>query len=1212
MRFHRPSRERSRRSSLLSVVAVAVWTLLPARPCCAEEADWRPTRFRVTLRSAEPVAWRGVLALSEGRLERLQSINYEPHAAAGTSLDRGRVRLHYGLPLATDVFDITARCPAEAELVVRLGPEGETARLAIAPAREARQSARIDALGAEIQIDRLASDRIRIETDRKSLLFSPGEEFAFTAVVDPGTEAASRAYDLEVTLSRGRSGEEVWRSEATRIDPREPIARTPIKIPLSDTEGVYRVAVVARRPSGFLDRFPALSGIGGATNEPVLLKRTFQVAVHDASQRPPRLGGWREAYTFDPRVHRWADRLPEWMRWRRLPWFASGPISSDSRTDLQAEGGGAIEIAPAAAGGAHWRAYPLPVKEVGSAYAVEVETLGEPGDRLTIAVLEPDALGDLRALGTAVTLTEPRWNRDQPRPPQRLLIRPRTDSPLLVIANPDADRPARFGRIRLLKSWGSGAGVLEETPTERVVALDWPDSDLPHAVGASHAGVREASYQPYEVPDLVTYYETAIALADRVEAAGANAAVVPVNQNGAAIFPSRVWGSPYYDLGVWSDGSADLPRRELLAMIAREFRRRGLKLVPTLRFDAPTAFLEAAPTEANYDPAAAEPTRLRGAAVVETLNAMGDPGVLAGVAVRASPGGWGLLHQPPNEEQSAERLALGYRRLAEYLSSRAERKPLLILPAEATDDLVAATELTPRLGETSQAAAAFLSRTGLAELAPSGLVATPFGAPQEPLTALRRVLPGGVPHQAYAMSSGRQPVRLIASAVKLRNAAGKDLRLPSLRATPQTEAALLARAVAADTPLLVLHGQGTAGMLNESTTALRSAFAALPIAPADDATEDKPKSDAQDVAASVRPTADGASLATVTNRSAWRRRVQLTVTTPSRVQGERLFVEGERPEWFEAGRHALDLELAPHETAAWRFSGSGVEVDGVRLEPAPVAQRELAASLADLQSRDTTVRRPVELIRNPSFELDSADGSGPTGWRVRGETTRVVSAAIDGTAAVRLRSSSEQAAELISDPFPTPTTGQLAIFLRTQAVELGEGGELKIEIVQPRGDYRRSTRLGPDQLSVVDEDGWSPFVLFPLDDLPLVTGGKLELRVSLTGEAEVLVDELRTEDLILPLDGYGPIEKRAEKFALVRLMTTGEKLLSEGRLEACREVLDSYWAGFLRDNFPQRGVDPIASTEAPAEPAEEPEADPSEKPPSVSERLRGYLPRWWR
>lgn len=1167
----------------------------------------------MTLRAEEPIAWRGELSLTEGRLERLQSINYDPQAAASNSLDEGRVRLHYRRAIATDVFDVTALCPPGTTLNARLSPDGEAAGIAIDEARGGAQAAPLPELKTEVQVRRLASDRLRIETDRQSLLFDPGESFRFQAIIDPPTAERAQAFDVVTTLARGRAGAEVWQGEPTRLDTVTGTDPVPVEIPLPKDEGVYRVSVVVKRPSGFLNRFPSLPGMKGSTSESVVLRRTFQLAVLDPRSTPPQLGGWREAYAFDPRVHRWSDRVPEWMRWRRLPWFARGPLSSDSRTDLQAEGNGAIEIAAASQEGSPWRAYPLPIDEVGAAYAVEVEPLGAPGERLTIGVLEPDALGDLRPLGGVITHTVPRWNTDAKPRPLRLLVRPRTDSPLLVIANPSTESRARFGRIRLLKSAGEQRS---KPPQDRVIALDWSDCDLSHSVGASHAAVREANFPPYEIPDLLTHYETAIGLADRVEAAGANAAVVPVNQNGAAVFASRLWGSPYYDLGVWTDGAADLPRRELLRLVAFEFRRRGLRLVPALRFDAPSAAIESTPTlDGAYDPDAVTAHRFRGEAVLEALgalNATGRTNVLAGVAVRASAEGWALPLEAPSSEATSRRLAASYADLDALVRKRTGGRPLIVLPNELAERPAASRALAPSLGGSSQGAADLITRAALGSIGNQTLVALPYGMPREPLAQLRRVWPDSANRLVSSFRSAREPVRLIASGSRLRNSGGVDVRLPATACLPDEAASLLAQTTANGMQIVLLDGGSPAGSLDTRIAGLARQLLELPTSglnetrSADAESRDAPTND---FATNGIDTPDGRSLASATNLSAWKRRVRLTLTTPSRLQGVRLR-DAEQPEWFEPGRHAIDLEIAPFATAAWRFSGPGARIEGVRIEPATEAQRELAESLADLQSRDTTVRRRVALIPNSSFETAGPDAA-PESWERFGEVEHNATVAIDGAASVRLRSTEADDAVLLSTPFDSTKTGQLAVFLRTKAIRLADDSQLRLELFEVNGDYRSATRLAKEQLSAVETDGWSPSVLFPNEDLPHKRDTKLRLRLTLSGDAEVHVDQIETEDLILPLDGFGPIEKRAEKFALVRLLTTGEKLLAEGRLEACRELLDSYWAGFLRDNFPQHGIESTATAEVTAESIDAAESD-QEQTPSVSERLRGYLPRWWR
>ncbi len=378
---------------------------------------------------------------------------------------------------------------------------------------------------------------------------------------------------------------------------------------------------------------------------------------------------------------------------------------------------------------------------------------------------------------------------------------------------------------------------------------------------------------------------------------------------------------------------------------------------------------------------------------------------------------------------------------------------------------------------------------------------------------------------------------------------------------------------------------------------------------------------ARDIDAFAHDLGEGGSIAVVTNQSAWPRRVQVTIQTPQRLRGAA--VDPRHPgatlspasQWFDAGDHVLDLPLGPYQSAAWRFAAAGVRVAGVRVDPKPEALRELAEALADLQSRDTTKRRSFDRLQNPSFETPTSGVAGESpvvGWRL-GEGAAIDAAvAADGATSVRLRSTANQPATFSSEPFTAPSTGQLALGLRLLPHQLQPGCELRIDLEQVNGPYRNHASASAGQLSPPSGEPagsgkWLPIV-FPMDDLPLSASGAMRLRFTLVGEGELSVDDLRPEDLVLPLDGHGGIDMRTERFAIVRLLQTSQTLLDEARLEACRERLDSYWARFLTKNYPRRET-AVAQDAAP-KPAEEPAAEATT--PSLSERLRGYMPRWWR
>jgi hypothetical protein len=1200
-------------------------------------------RFRVEIDATKPIAWRGEMSVTGGSLERLQPLSLDPAAAAGSSLEDGRVRLHHRNAIARDVFDITVRATDEDVLELQLSDDDtSTSKIPLAQARSATPAARltipIGQTGATVTLSRLPADRIRLESPRESFVFQPSERFACDVALEPEGLKAGDEFEFVAALSRGRSGAEVWRSEPSRIVvPAAGSPRTTIDLTLPVNEGVYRLTLVAKKPAGFRTKFLPTSPLLNTADTP-LAQRTLQLAIFDPKQRPLKPGDWQEAFAFDPRSIGWADRLPERMRWRRLPWFAAGPRSSEEDADTPREG--AIEIAPSPGDGrVHWRAYPLSVDQPGATYAVEVETLGAPGDLLTIAVLEPDALGDLRPVSGVVTHVTPRWNRDGKAAPAKLMIRPRTNSPLLVLSNPSEATAARFGKVRLLKSRGveSVASAIERPANERVVALDWLEADLSHALGASHV---RSELGAFEQPDLVTYWETATALADRVQAAGASAAAVPVNQAGGALYASRLWTTPRYDLSVWSDGSADTPRRELLQLIALELDRRGLKLVPVLRFDAPTPTIDA--QNGSYDAEGSDAAVARRLAVEEVLDAIGDRNVVAGVAIRLTPGSWALRNATTDETpESADRLVAAYDELARAASEVVGRPlPLVLLSSELTAAPEVSRHLLPQLGASADGVTAFAAKSGLAGIADkstAAMVSAPFGAvaPEAQqrgdlatdivLSGLRRSLPANAGRDARSLRTSSFPLRLIDSDKRLRGTGGSttgEILLPAIAVAPTAEPALLASAIDDGVRIVTLDGDASAGWLDDAAIAQRQFCAATPVIPAPTSQASADPDASRDINAYAHDIGDNGSLAIVTNQSAWSRRVQVTIQTPQRLRG--YAVDPTRSsaslstasQWFDGGDHVLDFDLAPYQSAAWRFAAKGVRVAGVRVDPKPEALRELAEGLADLQSRDTTKRRPFERVLNPSFEqqLPRADGtSQPAGWLL-GEGASVDSTiAADGATSVRLRATTNQPATFSSEPFATPSTGQLALGLRVLPHQLQPGCELRIDLEQVDGPYRNHAPVAADRLTQPTDGSaakWLPIV-FPMDDLPLGTQSEMRLRFTLVGDGELSIDDLRPEDLVLPLDGHGGIDMRAERFAIVRLLQTSQTLLDEGRLEACRTQLDSYWARFLTENYPRRDTAAaIAKEAAPETPAEA--TSEEEETPTISERLRGYMPRWWR
>lgn len=1187
----------------LWLLGLAIALGLAAGDCAL--AEELLTRFRVQIQSPGS----GELSVSAGQLEKLQPLNLDPEAAAASWIRKGRVLWQHLPERAMDAFDVTVRAPRDAELAFKIG-DRKSAAISLADLRattlDEPLSFNLEPGGNRVELTRYPDDRLRIETERESLLFRPGQTFDFKVLADPAGIANGSQYNLTATLARGRSGGVIWESVSREVQATSSPATLPFSIPLPKQQGVYRVVLRADKPRSFRSRYLPATQLLQA-DESLVAERTFQVAVVDPQARPTPPGNWQEVYTYDPRTQHWPDRIPEWMRWRRLPWFATGPINSEGRSDRASLRENAVEIATAPESGtAHWRAYPLPINEPGANYLVEVEPLGASDSELTVAVLEPDALGDLRPVSGCITHRQTRWNRNGERKNLQLMVRPRTTSPLLVLANPNGTQAARFGRLRVLKSRG---GEVISPSHDRRIGLDFADRDLPHTLGASHVA---SEVGRFEHADLQTYLESAALLADRVELAGGNSATITVNENGAAIYDSSLWSSPAQDLSVWAEGTADLPRRELLAAILREFERRDLKLVLAFRLDAPTTGSVA---RQRVD---------RAAILNELMDQASGSKALAGVALRSSAAGWLGENLESPQERDRDLQAL------ERLVQRRIKQPLLVLPGELSLDPNVGPRLAPRLGGSSPTAEKRLSV--LASLSQHASVSLPFGsdsslaAARSPAStalqsSLRRALGVTGPTSRHTLYAAATPLRLIRSAQRLRNreSAG-DILLPAIAADPNVELRLLAQGAASSQDLFT-SGHAASGVADAAAAATRRLLTTLPLPSADVRQREAITPIAKlDVTATAYESPNGKEgHAVIVNQCAWPRTARVTLVTPNRVFGTRRN-EATAPaadgQWFEPGRHAMEFDLQPYETVAWSFSTGELAIEGLRVAPSEAALQELNQAVDVLKSRDTRTRRVYKEIRNTSFEQVTKDGTRVDGWSFRGQVEIDPEIAAEGSNSLRLVATPDQAATVTSDRFPCPRTGQLVLDIACLPARLSEESELLIEVEQIGGNYRNRARLVASQLATNkpdEEPDWLPIV-FPIDDLPLIEGADLQIRLTLSGDGELRLDNVNPEDLILPLDGYGAIDLRAERFAVVRMLQTSQNLLDEGRHEACRELLDGYWPRFLASHFPARKTEKVVADsekDSKTESANEPPGEEQEEStPSLSERFRGYLWPW--
>jgi hypothetical protein len=310
---------------------------------------------------------------------------------------------------------------------------------------------------------------------------------------------------------------------------------------------------------------------------------------------------------------------------------------------------------------------------------------------------------------------------------------------------------------------------------------------------------------------------------------------------------------------------------------------------------------------------------------------------------------------------------------------------------------------------------------------------------------------------------------------------------------------------------------------------------------------------------------------------------------------------------LDAGRQSWKLRLEPYDVQAVRIGTAGVEVARLQASVGDAAHQELETRLADLSNHDLTAVSTYPVLANPGFE--AAGGGGPVpGWQSVGSSAGAV-AELDATTphagkTCLYLSSGGAVAAVQSETFATPPTGQLAmtVFVRAENVDANTELRMVFETELDGQLYRRFAAVGGGRARAQPlTDQWV-YYAFCVNDLPLDSQGKMRMRFELSGPGEVWIDEVQLYDLLFPLRFYAYSSQ--ERLELVKLFLAARSAQENGRLTECVRLLESYWPRFVTAYTPLGP--PAVAAQPPA--AEPPATKAPEETPSVSQRLKGYLP----
>ncbi len=1238
------------------------------------------TRIRLAFGGATPTIWQGEMVFTGLKPSQLQQLSLEPSSVGAAWLEGNRLIIRHDRPISRDAYDVTLVGPLDSELEISLS-DGNTdpvpVRINLSDIRRQAQTQQLGDLGRFVA-ERMPDDRLHIEFDKPTRIYEPNDRLKFT--VSPDTEELEPTdfFDFKVALSGARSERILWQGESTRYEvPVKGLAECPVEIPLPTEEGVYNIQLTIERPAGFTSRF-----LPNGQVRP-FAQRSFQVLVFDKNRKPEAPSDWVVIEEINPASSPQASRIPEWMDWRRLAReevptrlasfdTVTSPFGIVSLPKAKIDDDGNLA--------ANWQAIALPNLNPGVPYLIEIEHGNQLEDgelipqSLGVTILDKSSQGELVPLNRTLIHNSATWN-PQENESIKVLIWPRTSAPLLVVSNPSTADIASLGKIRIYRS----EGFKRTKRSQRQLSLRWRDPQLEASVGASLA---PSPGKLYEVADLQTRFEVSKRIADRVQIAGANGAIIPLNSQGGSLtsIPS-LSGTPRFNMATWAFGSSDLPPIDPLEILLLEFDRRRLDLTPCLSLDEPLPQLEKRRRyeqdssylwSADSDSQRYNPLHAGVSEEIQTIGkelrdkyehhrslgrlsfqigsrgALIQPNLEGGFETRIvdqflkeNQLNW-PENLPRNPETHAEVIEQNipeawekwkqqrYDRAA-YSVSQAYRSRRGQAPLIFADKILYHEEFsraaTPKLGRQIDLNESF-EILGVSSLLKPGRMS--LVSNESASSSLPNRLIGDA---SFWNAVSRQKELISNQSLKVTQLLSDQVAVRLVRSsdffgTPQSpndflfEATIISNETAAQRlvesssdlsiPLLIETSGSEEGWYSEELITLRKLFTSTPTSrqPSDKSL----KTNSHDVKISVSEQANGKAPGTVliaSNKTAWKRQASVTIEVPHRSLAIPISSDLQ-PEWFESGKHALKIELEPYQAIAWRFSSIGIQCVGIRVDNASNAVDEISKRVEQLKLADHSARRQVTPLRNPSFEERREDGQAAEWELINCPQPVAKHSAIDGNYALTISSQGDDAMGVCT-PFTMPSTGQLAIQFQATSIELEPDSEFVIEFLTTDGKYQSRTTVNADQLPTLDqnnEETWTDLI-FAVDDLPIGVAGQMQVRFILIGKGTILVDNLRCEDLMLPLPAYIE-DTKSQKLALVQLKLAAQQALDEGRLADCQQILDSYWGKFLVTNFPQ--LPPVvqeANTDTPV--LSDEAADPEkEEEASVADRFRGYWPKIWR
>lgn len=559
--------------------------LSTARVLSAEDFD---VRIRVTWGGGAKRQWRGTMVARDGQLTEPKCLGVEADVADELVLYRDTLRFAQPMPVSADGLDVRVIGTGETKLVLELAPfdkpdairQVELLLSDVVATSKAIHDSPLDDRGNTLHVQRVPSDRLRVEFERSSLVFSPGEEFSFQVRPHEWGLAEGTAWRCTLQLHPVDTKQVVWKEQHDlRVGASGRISEMgPIKLAVPTEEGVYDlvISLIQRR---FADSLVP----GSLVPAKPLIQRNVQLLVLDDEPQLASPATWELVDEIDSGNPKWWERLNWLPQWKVLPGKSPRvPLGDRPLQRREYLGQPLSELGPHG-----WHAAPIPIAEIGQPHILEVDYPDGQRQTLSISVVEPNAAGEVRTAGLDSGLDVP----GIPTPTtaklekHRLVFWPRTKTPWLVLTNRRVDDSAAFGKIRVF------AGPAQLPPLEvpsveggRMLVASYDKPLFPENFGAAEA-LDLATGRSHK--DWQTFYLGGLRLIEYLKYAGYDSAIIPVVCEGGALFPSQsLTATPKFDDGALFHSGQDPVPKDVVEMLLRLFDREGLKLIPAIQFSS--------------------------------------------------------------------------------------------------------------------------------------------------------------------------------------------------------------------------------------------------------------------------------------------------------------------------------------------------------------------------------------------------------------------------------------------------------------------------------------------------------------------------------------------------------------------------------------------------------------------------------------------------